>query len=143
VTLLRLIKWKRLPYSVFACIIILGYQWALGYLPLGGYEGVARYIVLKERTDWFSQNREGIFSFLGMIYDFLTNVRLSLDISSRTRCGKSHTPGKTTFIPIHSIFAHLNFCVANTLLNNIHRTVSLNNRILRTHRKPSFCTLLY
>ena len=142
-TVLRLIKWKRLPYSVFACIIILGYQWALGYLPLGGYEGVAMYIVLKERVDWFSQNREGIFSFLGMIYDCLTNVRLSLDIPGRTRCGKSNTPGETTFTTIHSIFAYLNFRLVNTLLNNIRRVVSFDNRILRTHCESSFRTLFY
>jgi hypothetical protein len=72
---------------VFAGIIILGYQWALGYLPLGEYDTVAMYIVLKERTDLFSQNREGIFSFLGTISSDLINVRVSLDISCWTGRG--------------------------------------------------------
>jgi glucosaminylphosphatidylinositol acyltransferase len=67
VTFLRLVKGKRLPYSVFAALIMGAYQWALIHAPIRGYQSLTAFIVSADRNDLFSQNREGIFSFLGTI----------------------------------------------------------------------------
>lgn len=69
VTLLRLLKGKALPFSVFAGVVMIAYQWGLSRIELGGFRTITHYIVLKERDGLFSCNREGIFSFLGMLFD--------------------------------------------------------------------------
>ena len=136
-TLLRLIKWKRLPYSVFACLIIVGYQWALDHLPFGEYDTLTLYIALSGRNDLFSQNREGIFSFLGTVLLNLTNERISLDISGWIGCREFDTPSETTFTAIHSISTDLNVHLAYPLLNNIHRSISIDDGILQTNCESS------
>jgi hypothetical protein len=65
VTILRILKWRKLPYSVFAAIIVGGYQWAMYNVGIRGYSTIIEFVVKSERTDLFNQNREGIFSFLG------------------------------------------------------------------------------
>jgi phosphatidylinositol glycan class W len=67
VTILRLLKGRKVPFSVFAGVIMIGYQWALSRIEVGGYRTLTHYIILKERDGLFSCNREGILSFLGMI----------------------------------------------------------------------------
>ena len=69
VTLFRLISRNRIPFSVFAGIITLTYEWALKNMRIGEYESVMAYIIKAPRTGLVNQNREGIFSFLGI---FLT-----------------------------------------------------------------------
>lgn len=142
-TLLRLVKWKRLPYSVFACLIIVGYQWALDHLPFGEYDTLTVYIALNGRNDLFSQNREGIFSFLGTVLLYLADERISLNISSWIGCREFDTSSETAFIAIHSISTDLNVHFAYPLLNNIHRSISGNNRILRSNCESSICTFIY
>ena len=68
VTLLRLVKGEKLPFSVFAGVIMIVYQWALSRIEFGGYQTLTHYIILKERDGLFSANREGIFSFLGISF---------------------------------------------------------------------------
>lgn len=142
-TLLRLIKWKRLPYSVFACLIIAGYQWALNHLPFGEKDTLTLYIASSERNDLFSQNREGIFSFLGTILLDLTDERISLYISGWIGYREFGTPSETTFIAIYSIFTNLDVHLAYHLLNNIHCSISIVDGILQTDSEPSICTFLY
>lgn len=67
VTLLRLISRNRIPFSVFAGIIMLTYEWALKNMRIGEYESITAYIIKAPRTDLINQNREGIFSFLGIL----------------------------------------------------------------------------
>lgn len=83
VTFLRLIKWRKLPYSVFACVIIVGYQYALTHLPIREYKDILTFIVSSERTDLLSKNREGLFSFIGTIALDFADDRVSLHISCR------------------------------------------------------------
>ena len=47
-----------MPYSVFAGLIIVGYQWALDHLPFGEYDTIMVYIALSGRNDLFSQNNQ-------------------------------------------------------------------------------------
>lgn len=67
VTIVRLLKGTKVPFSVFAGVIMIGYQWALSRIEVGGYRTLTHYIILKERNGLFSCNREGILSFLGMV----------------------------------------------------------------------------
>ena len=86
VTFLRLIKWRKLPYSVFAFVIIVGYESALTHLPIREYKDILSFIVSSERTDLLSQNREGLFSFIGTIALDFADDRVSLNIS----CGHGY-----------------------------------------------------
>jgi glucosaminylphosphatidylinositol acyltransferase len=88
VTILRLLKGKKVPFSVFAGVIMIGYQWALSRIEVGGYRTLTHYIILKERDGLFSCNREGILSFLGMIrcWDGGLTWRLFVDILGWIGC---------------------------------------------------------
>ena len=66
VTVIRLSSKNKLPFSLFAGIISVGYQWCLEHVKIRGYETIAKFIVIGSRDDLFGQNREGIFSFFGM-----------------------------------------------------------------------------
>jgi len=139
VTLLRLIKWKGLPYSVFAGLIIVGYQWALDHLPFGEYDTLTVYIALSRRNDLFRQNREGIFSFLGIRLLDLTNERISLDISCWHGCREFDTPSETTIITVHSIFADVIIYFTHSLFHSVNRSVPIDDSILWTNRESSIC----
>jgi glucosaminylphosphatidylinositol acyltransferase len=66
VTLFRLISRNRIPLSVFAAVIVATYEWALKNMSMQGYPHLTAYIVSSPRDTYFNQNREGIFSFLGI-----------------------------------------------------------------------------
>jgi len=91
VTILKLLKWKKLPFSVFAAVIILVYQWALNHFPIRGHENIVAFIVTAERTDLFSQNREGIFSFFGLSLLDISHQRIFVDIPGGTGCWRFNT----------------------------------------------------
>jgi len=86
VTILRVSKPKAVPYSTFALLTMLAYEWALYHVPFRSYDNILTFIVSGQRSDLFSQNREGIFSFLGSSLEIATNQRLSVDISCWIRC---------------------------------------------------------
>jgi hypothetical protein len=127
VTLLRLIKWKRLPYSVFACLIIVGYQWALDHLSFGEYDTLTKYIAQSRRNNLFSQNREGIFSFLGTVLLDVTNERISFYIPGWIGRREFDILTETTFIATHSVSTDLNVHLAYRLFNNINRSISIDD----------------
>jgi len=64
----------KIPFSVFALGIIIGYEYCLHHLDIRGYDNLTEFIVSAPRTDWFSQNREGVFSFLGIVPDIVSKV---------------------------------------------------------------------
>lgn len=83
-TLFRLISRNRIPFSVFAAVIAGVYEWALNRMPFGEYKNVTTYIVSSPRDTYFNQNREGIFSFLGVsISEMYSDERISVDIFGR------------------------------------------------------------
>ena len=71
-----------MPFSVFAGVIMIVYQWSLSRIEFGGYPTLTHYIFLKDRDGLFSANREGIFSFLGisLVCGDRSDVRLFIDI---------------------------------------------------------------
>ena len=71
VAVIRLMARNRVPFSVFAMVIIVGYQWSLDHIPCYGHESIGAFIISGERYDLFSQNREGVFSFLGILQSLL------------------------------------------------------------------------
>jgi glucosaminylphosphatidylinositol acyltransferase len=66
VTMIRLASKNKLPFTLFAGIISVGYQWCLDHVKIRGYDSISNFIVLGSRDDLFGQNREGIFSFFGI-----------------------------------------------------------------------------
>jgi glucosaminylphosphatidylinositol acyltransferase len=105
VTLLRLMKGKHIPFSIFAAIIIGSYQWALYHVPFRGESTILNFIISAPRTDLISQNREGVFSFFGIFSYNAANGRVSIDIPSGIRYWKSHFAGCTAFTIIHKVSA--------------------------------------
>jgi hypothetical protein len=78
------------PFSLFAAIISLGYEWSLFHMPVREYISIAHFIIFGSRNDLFSQNREGLFSFLGIPSEIELTVRISFYISSWIGCWTSH-----------------------------------------------------
>lgn len=73
-----------IPYAGFVSILVSGlYQTSLEYTSLQAY------ILTAPRTDLFSQNREGVFSFWGYLAIFLAGQALGFDVLPRN---SSHTP---------------------------------------------------
>jgi phosphatidylinositol glycan class W len=66
VTMIRLASKNKLPFTLFAGIISVGYQWCLDHVKIRGYDSISNFIVIGSRDDFFGQNREGIFSFFGI-----------------------------------------------------------------------------
>jgi phosphatidylinositol glycan class W len=81
----RLTSRNKVPFSVFATVIISGYQWSLDHVACYGHKSIAAFIIAGERVDIFSQNREGVFSFFGilpvdLIQGYLSIFLVGLDV---------------------------------------------------------------
>jgi glucosaminylphosphatidylinositol acyltransferase len=74
--LLRFIR----AYNLFAFALAIGYELILYMVP-----GMKAYIILSERKpdDWLSQNREGVFSFIGYLAIFIAANGIGLAILPR------------------------------------------------------------
>lgn len=68
-------------YGILAFVIAVGYELLLFMTPL------KRYIILSERIpgDWLSQNREGVFSFIGYFAIFLAGMGIGQGILPRDK----------------------------------------------------------
>ncbi|EME83285.1 uncharacterized protein MYCFIDRAFT_188352 [Pseudocercospora fijiensis CIRAD86] len=73
-----LLQW--LPYNIFAFILAICYELILFCVP-----DMKRYIILSERVpgDWLSQNREGVFSFIGYLAIFIAGMGIGQNILTR------------------------------------------------------------
>ena len=137
VTLLRILKWKRLPYSVFAAIIIGGYQWAMYNVGIRGYSTIIEFVVKSERTDLFNQNREGIFSFLGTRRNDKTNDRISINISCGNRYLESNTAGIAARVLQHSISTDQNIRLAYHQFGSVDRSITIDRHIYQNPSQSS------
>lgn len=74
--ILRLVR----LYNVFAFLWAVSYELILDFTP-----ELKRWIILSERKDgdWLSQNREGVFSFLGYLAIFVAGMGIGLGIFPR------------------------------------------------------------
>lgn len=74
-----LLRW--LPsYNIFAFVLAICYELILFCVP-----DMKVYIIISERKpgDWLSQNREGVFSFLGYLAIFIAGMGIGLNILTR------------------------------------------------------------
>src|SRR2546423_12395415 len=86
--MIRLTSRNKLPFSMFAGIISMGYQWSLDHVKIREYDTISKFIVLGSRDDLFGQNREGIFSFFGIPFlKCFVDSRIFVDIFGGIGCG--------------------------------------------------------
>lgn len=74
-----LLRW--LPsYNIFAFALAIGYELILFCVP-----DMKAYMILSERKpgDWLSQNREGVFSFIGYLAIFIAGTGIGINILPR------------------------------------------------------------
>jgi glucosaminylphosphatidylinositol acyltransferase len=93
VTFVKFVLPSVIPFSVLASLLLVIYEWALGHVAIRGYDKILAFIVAADRTDLFSQNREGIFSFIGeSIVIFPLKERVLCNIPRRIRCREVDPP---------------------------------------------------
>lgn len=73
------LRWMP-SYNIFAFALAIGYELILFCVP-----DMKVYIILSERKpgDWLSQNREGVFSFIGYLAIFIAGMGVGLNILPR------------------------------------------------------------
>lgn len=123
VTMIRLISKNKLPFSLFAGVISVGYQWCLEHFKIRGYESISKFIVIGSRDDLFGQNREGIFSFFGSHLKIPIFVgrgvdnRISVDIFGWIGCWAIDFACESTRNAIHQIASNSSFCIPPCMLD--------------------------
>jgi phosphatidylinositol glycan class W len=85
-----ILRWVP-SYNIFAFVLAIGYELILFCVP-----DMKSYIILSPRLegDWLSQNREGVFSFLGYLAIFISGMGIGLNILPRDPDPKARIPKK-------------------------------------------------
>lgn len=97
-----------------------------------GYTSLKAYILTAPRTDFISQNREGIFSFLGYLAIFVAGQSIGLDILSRAS-GSSQTRAAAVAARRNLLKRLVSYSVALSLLTALITSFryGFNQRISR------------